>query len=715
LDHLAVKPVERVAPGPGEVEIEVVSTGLNFKDVLSALGMYPGESGPLGAECAGVIARTGAGVDGFRTGDRVLAFAHGAFCSFVNVSAELVASKPSAWSFDAAASVLGSFLTADFALHGCAVVGDGDTVLIHAGAGGVGLAAIQLAQRAGAKVFATAGSPEKREFLARMGVQHVMDSRSISFGDEVMKVTGGRGVDVVLNSLAGELIDEGLRVTADGGRFVEMGKNDIRTQAHVEALGRNIDYFVIDVEQESRLHPEAMGTRIQSLMERFRAGALALLPIQSFALSEVDAAFRQMARAKHIGKLVVRHDGGRLSAAANGVFDPPRGTCLITGGLGGLGLLLARWLVDRGASKLVLMGRSAPTPEARDAIAELEAQGATITVELADLTCEEDVRAVLERIDASGVPLSGVIQAAGVIDDGILLQQTADRFARVMGAKVQGSWILHRLTADRDLDFFVFFSSIAAVLGSAGQSNHAAANAFLDSLAGYRRARGLPSLAINWGAWSELGAAADNRLQARLYSRGLGAISPRLGLRSFELALEQESPEVTVVSADWARLSSTKLVEDLKVAAKQMDESGSPSTESWRDRITAAPPSQRREILAEFVHSCVARGLGLPADQPIDPTRPLSELGLDSLLAVELRNSLSSALQLDRVLPATLLFDYPSVDELTGYLARNVLQLDFESSAQSLPEPADVDLQEIAAMSDEQAEALLLRELDETK
>ncbi len=713
LDHLRLAPAVRLPPGPGEVEIAVAATGLNFKDVLCALGMYPGEPGPLGAECAGVVARTGEGVDRFRPGDRVLAFARGAFSSFVNVPAELVAAKPSAWSYDTAASLLGAFLTADFALHGCARISSGDTVLIHSGAGGVGLAAIQLARAAGAEVFATAGSSDKREFLARLGVRHVMDSRSISFGNEIMEVTGGRGVDVVVNSLAGESIDESLRITAEGGRFVEMGKNDVRTRKQVESLGKSIDYHVIDVEEECRTDPEAMGDRIRSLVERHSTGELAPLPIRSYALSEVDSAFRHMALARHIGKVVVHHDVAER--CASGAFDSPRGACLITGGLGGLGLLIARWFVDRGASHVVLMGRSAPTQEALEAIAEMEALGASIVVELADIAREEEVRAVLERIDASGVPLSGVIQAAGVLDDGVLLQQNAERFARVMAPKGQGSWILHRLTADRDLDFFVLFSSIASVLGSPGQSNHAAANAFLDSLAGYRRARGLPAQAINWGSWSELGAAAESHLQVRFSARGLGSISPRLGLRSFELALEQGSSEITVVAIDWTRYPITPLLEDLAVAKLESDAPRRALLPTWSERIEGAPAGQEHEILADFVRSRVAHGLGLRPEEPIDPARPLSELGVDSLIAVELRNSLSAALELDRVLPATLLFDYPSVGELTGYLARDVLKLGLESNTEPRQKPAESDFEEISALSDEEAEALLLRELEQTE
>jgi hypothetical protein len=376
---------------------------------------------------------------------------------------------------------------------------------------------------------------------------------------------------------------------------------------------------------------------------------------------------------------------------------------------------MARWLVDRGALRVVLMGRSAPSPDALNAIAEMEALGASVTLELADVTRELEVREVLERIGASGEPLSGVIMAAGVLDDGVLLRQTAEKFAHVMGAKVHGSWNLHRLTADCHLDFFILFSSIASVLGSPGQANHSAANAFLDSLAGYRRARGLPALTINWGAWSELGAAADKSLQVRLAARGLGSIPPHLGLRAFEIALEQAAPEIVVVPADWARYQGIPLLDDLTALAGKTAVQPATSLQSWPERLAGAPVGQEREILADFVRDRVAHGLGLGLDQSIDPTRPLSELGLDSLLAVELRNSLSSALEMDRVLPATLLFDYPSINGLTGYLAREVLGLDPEPQADPAQEPFYADLQQIAALSDEEAEALLLSELEQTK
>jgi acyl transferase domain-containing protein/NADPH:quinone reductase-like Zn-dependent oxidoreductase len=714
LEYLQLRPVDRAAPGAGDVEISVAATGLNFKDVLAALGMYPDDPGPLGSECAGLIERVGEGVDRFRPGDAVLAIAPGAFSSFVNVSAELVVPKPSSWSFECGASVLASFLTADFALNACAAMGSADTVLIHSAAGGVGLAAIQMAQAAEAEVFATAGSREKRDFLRRFGVKHVMDSRSASFGDEVMELTGGRGVDIVVNSLAGPLIDESLRVTADAGRFVEMGKNDIRTAAEVEALERGIEYHVIDVLETCRRDPEAMGSRIRLLMKRHLNGELAPLPLRCFALDEAEAAFRFMAQARHIGKVVVRQSQARSRAAGKEVFDPSRGTCLIVGGLGGLGLLVARWLVGRGATRLVLMGRSAPSADAQQAIAELEDLGASVAVERADVTHDAEVRAVLKRIDASGERLGGVIQAAGVLDDGVLLQQTADKFARVMGPKVLGSWILHQLTQDRDLDYFILFSSIASVLGSPGQGNHAAANAFLDALAGYRCARGLPALTINWGAWSELGAAAAPALQASLSSRGLRSFPPRLGLRALEAALEQAAPELVVVSADWSRYPHSPLLDDLEMVAEVAQTSAPPATsgQPWAERLAEAPAGQEREILTEFVRDRIARGLGLGPDQPIDPKRPLSELGLDSLLAIELRNSLSTALELDRILPATLLFDYPSIEALTGYFARQVLGLDSESPVEPAEVPVNSDLRQIIALSDKEAERLLLKELD---
>src|SRR5262249_25341377 len=350
-DRFRRDPFVRHLPGPGEVEIAVEATGINFKDVLSVLGLYPGNPGPLGGECAGRVTAVGDGVTHVRPGDEVLAVASGSFASHVVTRAEFVQPRPTNVSAEEGASFPIAFLTAEFCLSHLAGMRAGDRVLIHAAAGGVGMAAVRLAQRTGAEVFATAGSVWKRELLRSMGVTHVFDSRSTAFADQVMALTNGRGVDLVLNSLSGDLIEPSFRVLTRGGCFVEIGKRDIKNHDWVKALDRDLRYFIADWGETAASDPELIGSMFARLVEELRQGTLAALPRHVFKIEEADRAFRFMAQARHAGKIVVRH--GRSSPAT----IRRDGSYLVTGGLSGLGLEVARWLAQRGAGRLVLVGR----------------------------------------------------------------------------------------------------------------------------------------------------------------------------------------------------------------------------------------------------------------------------------------------------------------------------------------------------------------------
>ena len=700
LDDLVLEPVARRAPRRGEVEIEVHATGLNFRDVLNALGMRE-DRDPLGGECAGQIVAVGEGVEGLAVGDEVVAVCPDCFASFVTTSADLVLRKPARLSMEEAATVPLAFLTAQEALFDVGRLRAGGRVLIHAAAGGVGLAAVQLALGCGADVLATAGSPAKRDYLRGLGVRHVMDSRAAEFGHETREATGGVGVDVVLNSLTGAAIPAGLAALAPGGRFVEIGKAEIWDAARVRALRDDVSYHPLDLAAILAHDPRSRRPKLAGLLEAFDREEVAPLPRTVFPAARAAEAFRYMAQARHTGKIVVTQAVARASRIRSD------GTYLVTGGLRGLGLAVADWLVERGARRLVLVGRREPGEHARSRIESMVTRGAAVSVERGDVSQEDFVRGVLERIAASASPLVGVIHSAGVLDDGVLLQQDRDRFARVMAPKVDGSWNLHRHSAGAPLDFFVLFSSGASLLGSAGQSNHAAANAFLDALAHHRRSRGLPAQSINWGVWSQLGAAADRGVDRRAVQQGMGSFTVEQGLHVLARLLEADPPQIGVLPVDWSKLiQSTRIdrlyVSELVAPATEKaaaERPSGPARLALRQRLDAAPPNDRMRLLTEHLRALAMRVLSLDPSDELDIRQPLQQMGLDSLMAVELRNLLAAELALPQGLPATLVFDHPSVAALAEHLGRDVLRLP-AAAPEATPVPQGAGTETLGSLLD---------------
>ncbi len=701
LDNLRIEPAQRRSPGPGQIEIEAVAAGLVFRDVLNALGLYPGDPGALGGECGGRIAAIGAGVTGFRLGDEVVAMASGAHDGFVLADARLTVRKPPRCTLEESLTLLSTFLTASHALVELAGIRGGDRVLIHAAAGGVGLAAVQIAQRAGAEIFATAGSERKRAHLRSLGVSHVYDSRSLDFARAILADTGGRGVDIVLNSLSGDFVAASFSALAPGGRFIELGKRGIWTGEQVRQSGKDIAYHVVDLGETALRDPERVGRMLTSIMERTERGEFAPLPFRVFPFRDALRAYRYMAQARHIGKILLRQNTRQPAIR-------PDATYLIAGGLGALGLEVARWLVGKGARHLALTGRSDPSEAARVAIAEFEASGAHVLVRRADVSQRDQMAAVMGEITTSLPPLRGVFHTAGVLDDGVLAQQTWERFERVLAPKVAGAWILHELTAGLPLDFFVLFSSIASVLGAAGQASHAAANAFEDALAHARRMEGLPALSVNWGAWSDLGSAARQDLEHRRSRLGVGAFTTAQGIAVFEQVLSMDCAQVGAAPIAWDDFTHhfpkgavPRWLRDLPVRGVPRPAQAAPATSEpdLLERLSAEHEANRLSILRESVDALAHRVLGLAAGRRIDPQQPLQELGLDSLMAVEFRNALASAIK--RPLPATILFSYPAIEDVAGFLHGELFGAPAEPT-----KPGNV-LAQIEDLSDEAVDRLL--------
>lgn len=706
LEDLILSPLTRTPPKPGEVEIQVCAAGLNFRDVLHALGMLKtgakqGSAAsprgfPFGFECAGKIVALGEGIDDLRVGDEVIATpAVGSMASFTTVRREFVAPKPASLTFEEAATIPLVFLTAWYGFHHLAKLRPEDRVLIHAGTGGVGMAAIQLAQRVGATIFATA-SPEKWDFLEKMGVRHVMNSRTLDFAAQILSATHGRGVDVVLNSLNGEFIDKSFEALARGGRFVEIGKLGIRDAKAVEASRPDVAYYAFDLGEVARTAPERITAMLGELMDAFREGSLAPLPRKVFSARDVVDAFRWMAQAKHTGKIVIR---GFETGSPE--FEPAAdGTYLISGGLGALGLLTAEWMVKQGARHLVLTGRHAPGNQARKRIGKLNAAGALVTVVQGDIASESEVQALVEKIQTTMPALKGVIHAAGVLDDGVIMEQTGKRFATVMAPKAVGAWNLHRFTMDAPLDFFIMFSSGASVLGNLGQSTYAAANAFLDGLAHYRRAMGLPATTINWGPWADVGMAASQRNRGtRLLAKGVRGIDPDDGLEILERVIRENRAQTCVLDVDWQKYTGALSTDGEAGLFSELignDRSGAARTTASREseiirQMNATLPERRPEALLSAIRILAEQVMQCEETDGITVDRPLMDQGFDSLMAVEMRNTLSKAVGAD--LPVSLLFDYPTLEKIRDYIFEEILDL------QKSENPRETDGAEDAAVS----------------
>ncbi|MBD0679830.1 type I polyketide synthase [Pseudomonas sp. PSB11] len=650
---------EPLLPKGDELDIEVQATGLNFRDVMYALGLLSDEaiengfSGPtLGFEFAGVVRAKGAQVQGdFQPGDRVVGFGPSSFANRLVTNANAVARIPEGMSFEAAATIPSTFFTVYYALHHLARLEPGEKILIHGAAGGVGIAAIQIAKWCGAEIYATAGSDEKRDFLRLLGVEHVFDSRSLAFADEILAITAGRGVDVVLNSLAGEAINRNLQVLKPFGRFLELGKRDFyqNTKIGLRPFRNNISYFGIDADQLMSERPDLTRRLFGDMMQLFRDGILSPLPYREFDANDVVESFRYMQQARQIGKIVVTYRTPIQQVFRAPLAQAPAlqlaadGTYLVTGGLSGFGLRTAQWLVDKGARHLALLGRrGAATEEAQPALAAWREQGIEVQALACDITDSAQLRSVLASIEASKAPLRGVVHAATVFEDGLVRNLTQAQLQRVLEPKAKGAQYLHELTAHLALDFFVLFSSATTLFGNPGQANYVAANHWLEALARHRLLQGLPATAVLWGAIDDAGFLARNQdIKNALQSRmGGAALQSQAALDTLERLLLQQRSGLGVLELDWKALSrflpaagSPKFSELVRLHSGEQEEES--NVDDIQRLLLEMNDQELTELFAEMLKQEISEILRMPTSK-LDSNQPLQELGLDSLMSVEL-------------------------------------------------------------------------------
>ncbi|MET3119274.1 phthiocerol/phenolphthiocerol synthesis type-I polyketide synthase C [Undibacterium sp. GrIS 1.8] len=653
---------ERIMPGEHQIEVEVRATGLNFRDVMYALGLLSDEAiengfaGPtLGLEFSGVVIQAGSKTSGFKAGDRVVGFGPASFSNRVITQDSAISLIPGHITFAAAATIPSTFLTVYYALNSLAQLQPGEKVLIHGAAGGVGIAAIQYAKWIGAEIHATAGSDEKRDFLRLFGVEHIYDSRSLAYADEILAKTSGAGIDVVLNSLAGEAINSNFRVLKPFGRFIELGKRDFyeNTKIGLRPFRNNISYFGVDADQLMQVRPDLTRRLFAAVMKLFGEGVFHPLPYTVFEANDIIASFRYMQQARQIGKIVITYHQPvyrRRSAVQleqQQLSLNPDATYLITGGLSGFGLKAAEWLVSKGARHLVLISRSGPkSEEAKTAIAAMQAKRVSVRAVACDVTDVVALSSLFKQIDESRHPIKGLIHAAMVIDDGLIRNMNPEQIRRVLAPKVVGAYHLHQLTRDLELDYFILFSSATTLFGNPGQGNYVAGNASLEALARNRRSSGLPATCVRWGAIDDAGFLARNAdikeaLQGRM---GGAALKSEVALGALESMLLADRSGLGVLELDWRALArflpaanSAKYSE----MAQQDAEADSDNSDDIQELLTQLSDEELQVVVIGMIKHEVGEILRVDPEK-IDATLSIYDMGLDSLMGVELVLALES-------------------------------------------------------------------------
>lgn len=720
IDSLRFESLPRRAPGEGQVEIEVRAAGLNFSDVLKALGLYPGivdDIVPLGLECSGIVSAVGPGVTKWSVGDEVMAVVAYGFASHCITTEDAVVSKPSDLEHEDAAAIPLAFLTAEYCLRKVANLQAGERVLIHAGAGGVGLAAVQIAQSIGAEVFATAGSDDKREFLKNLGVAHVMNSRTLDFSDEIKRITNGQGVDVVLNSLPGDAIEASLKSLAAYGRFVEIGKIDIYADRPIglSPFQDNLSYTAVDLDRLFRQRPQVAAKMLAEIADRFEQGVYEPLNITLFPIEKIVSAFRFMSQRKNIGKIVVTiapvatAGGERDSSVGSSVSTVapthskqfsirPDSSYLITGGLGALGLQTARWLAKQGAGGVVLLSRRAGEA-AEQAKQELADIGCPVAVASGDVCEIDSLNAALGGLPAGFPPIKGIFHAAGVLHDKLMSQMSDQDFAYPLPAKTIGTWSLHCWTQNNPVDFMVLYSSVSAVLGTAGQANYGAANSIMDGLAAYRNSLGQHTLSINWGAFDGSGMAAD--LGEMMRSQGVYLLPTERSLALMGDFLDRGIERLTLFRANWDRfgvvLSSLmsgdlqfKLIDKLADLDSGETQIADAQTLAIKEELASLDPIAMRPRLQHYFAEQLSEIMGIAPDE-IDTGASLTTLGMDSLMAMELGNKMQTALGIE--MPMSIYLQGPTIDRLADYVVQTL------AASESTPQVVDRELETLEELA----------------
>jgi len=699
VDSLVYQLDERKSPGVDEVEIKVDYTGLNFKDVLKIYNSIPEQvtnqtyfGTTVGIEITGKIVRKGPNVKSFQAGDEVIAAARGSFRSYATVSTDFVWLRPKSIEPEQSLFYV-SFSTAYHALHDLARLQPGEKILIHSATGALGMAAVQIARKSGAEIFATAGTEKKRVYLREIGIGNVYDSRSLSFAEEIMAITKGKGIDVVLNTLSGEYLRTSLSLLAPYGRFIEAGKTDIieNNGLPLALFNNNLSFSSIDFDRMHLERPEQVNRLVKLVIQGFEKGDFKPLPVTVFTANRTADAFRHMAQAKHIGKVAVKFADETVEITSidrNSKYYHADGTYLIAGGTSGFGLAVAKWLASRNIGRLILASRrGAATQECTELLSSLQSQGINAEAIRLDITDETAVEGLINRIQKEGPRLRGIFNSAMVLDDAYIKDMDVERLNKVLLPKITGTLNLYKFTKDINLDYFISFSSISSLIGNPGQANYVAANSFLDEFARTVRLSGFPAITINWGVLAESGVVSRNaELNKILAQEGIKGLTNKVALEAMDRIIVRNSPQVGVFDIDWSQwagknpqvaktnrfqalISNTAEMSELGIAAKALE---------VIDILEEKSETEQFEYIAGNLRLGMSKILKLSPDK-IKYDQNLNKLGIDSLMLLELSQAIRDEYGID--ISAMELFKQATIQQLANEIIRRLFVLRDKHSA----------------------------------
>ncbi|KAI0179034.1 hypothetical protein GGR52DRAFT_588832 [Hypoxylon sp. FL1284] len=658
---VAAVPVET-----GKVEVEVAAVGVNFKDVAVSMGLVPENEYTLGYEAAGVVKRLGPGVTKFKIGERVCFLNNGSYANRLQVPVGRAHVIPSSMSFEDAATIPSVYLASMYSLFDMANLRKGKSVLIHSASGGVGLSSIQLAQYKEAEIFVTVGTDEKRKFLAdNYGIPEgrIFSSRNTQFAKEILAATNGRGVDVIINSLTGEMLDESWRICADGGTMVEIGKKDIvdRNMLSMEPFDRNCSFRAMDFSYTRDISDPLIERLLNQIFDLVDSGHIKPIhPITTFGFDEIPSALAHIRGGRHIGKVIVSNgDRGDVQVPIRPAMPKlvlrPDVSYLIVGGLRGLCGNLAIHMAHHGAKRIIVCSRGGISDEpSQKTVANCLAYGCEIVEAVGDVADAKFMQSVFREASPE---IAGVIQGAMILRDKPYEVMTLDEYHAAIYAKVRGTWVLHEISREqkRPLEFFTMLSSISGIVGKKGQSNYSAGNTFLDAFAKYRQSLGLRANAVDLGLIEDVGYVAEQGGMDSHFDKRQWTPVTEVTLRKIlSYSVLQQTAPINAASGDqlitgigFPLPDDSDLIRDARFGYlfSQSATHGAAAAENQGDQTirafhmmlkSGAEKNMLVETSVELIGAQFTKILRL--ETKVEPGKPLMAYGIDSLAAVELRN-----------------------------------------------------------------------------